>query len=83
MCEVQCSSDQENKHGDKLLSTITSKVNFGIFYHPPSPTPCSASTSIPESDTVVLCGDFNLQLVWHTMFSLWKSEGNGPGAILG
>ena len=72
-------SDQENKHGNKLLSTSTRKMILGIFYHPPSPTPCSASTSIP----VGLAYNLHLQLVWCTMFSLWKSEGNGPGAISG
>ena len=48
------------------LSTGCSKVLLGTFYRPPSSTPEylkqleMSLASIPESHTIVLCGDFNL-----------------------
>ena len=48
------------------LSTGPSKVLLGTFYRPPSSTPEyleqleMSLASIPESHTIVLCGDFNL-----------------------
>jgi len=52
------------------LSTRTSKVLLGTYYHPPSSTPEYLTqlelslACIPESYTVILCGDFNVPHNW-------------------
>ena len=86
MCEEQYPSDQEYKHGDKLLSTRTSKVILGIFYHPPSPTPeYHVQLALLSQNPIQLyCVETSIfSLSGGTVFSPEKSEGNAPGAILG
>ena len=57
------------------LSTGPSKVLLGTFYRPPSSTPEyleqleMSLASIPESHTIVLCGDFNLNWAEHSSCS--------------